>query len=507
MTLALACIALVGGVLLVVVAVMRWYLSPDIGVLSRLQSGLYSLSEVVQAELSACRGTAGNDRGQQILRVRGQQARVYDEFAAEFLRSETAREHHAPANTSRPLFLPLLSRPNKVFVLSDLDLAKWVLNDAATFDRSQTLESFADAFQLDSVFTTKDAGLYRDLRSFFAHSTNGLSSDQYETMMATFQRRVDSMLSTFARSAGVPFIPKVEGMVLEAYADAFFGMRTFPNADECAILIKRIWQIKSLRNNIPSRRWNPLLRLRMRRQQSRLFRIIEEAQALVNDADSSVADEMAQVYIANGHGPGNLLNALIPLYEAISRGVVYALLELASSQSVQEELREEIARHSDDELEYCKSTNTLLHRVWKETLRLRPPTPNQTRRVTTGHNALFPIGSKVVIVWSVFHLDPDVWGPDATEFRPQRWIGVTVEQEQNYHPFGMGVQECVAQNYGSFGGRVMLKRIVESTSIQHKGDGPTTGRVGTDRGYSRGPDPDASILRFVPDARHRRIQR
>ena len=159
--------------------------------------------------------------------------------------------------------------------------------------------------------------------------------------------------------------------------------------------------------------------------------------------------------------------------------------------------KEEIVRNAHDELQYCSSTKTLLHHVWKETLRLHPPTPNQTRRVTTKDNALFPYGSKVVVIWGLFHLDPQVWGPDVIQFNPNRWLDVTREQEQHYNPFGTGVRKCVAMNYASFGGRVMLKRIVESKIVKHWDKDSTTDGIGTDRGYSRGPDPDASVLRFI----------
>jgi len=64
-------------------------------------------------------------------------------------------------------------------------------------------------------------------------------------MMEILERRVDSMLSTWNYDEGVAFIPKVEGMVLEAYAEQFFGMKQFPNAEECGVLLKKVWQIKS----------------------------------------------------------------------------------------------------------------------------------------------------------------------------------------------------------------------------------------------------------------------
>lgn len=462
-------------------------------ILLKLQSEQYSLYEVARGVISTIRESdpTGVMRQEQLFLIRQQQARQKDRFATEFLKSKAAE---TPGSSSTPLAFPLLSDPQKLFVVADMDLAKWVLSDPKTFDRARTLESFASAFGLNSVFTTKDPDLHRDLKRFFVRQTNQLPDEQYKSMQDSLQGHVDTMLTKLDGNSEKPFIAKVESMVLEAYADVFFGMKEFPDAEECAVLIKNIWQIKSLQNNIPSFQSHPYLALKMEQMQKRMFRIVENAQVIVDKSGSKSADEMAQVYLSHGYEPGNLLNAFIPLYEAIGRGLVYAAVELGHSPSLQEQLNKEIAQNGNDELEYAKSTSTLLHRTWQETLRLRPPTPNQTRRVTIEDNALFPQGSKVTIVWGLFHQDPEVWGEDAGQFNPNRWLSATRQQEQHYNPFGTGAQKCVAMNYASFGGRVMLKRIVESARIHPSSEDLQPG--GADQGYSRGPDPDRSVLRF-----------
>lgn len=468
----------------------------EINVLSQLQSEQYSLYEVAHGVLLTFRATDPNGviRQEQMLRIRQQQDLQEDRFAERFLESK-ATEPRDSAST--PLTFPLLTDSQELFVVADMDLATWILSDPKTFDRARTLESFADAFHLNSVFTTKDLALYRDLKRFFTHQTNNLPPGQYRTIQDSFEGHVDSMLTKFDSNSEVPFVPKVEGMVLEAYADAFFGIKKFPDAEECAALIKSIWQVKSLQNNIPSQHADQSLSLKMGQMKERLFRIVENAQSLVDQSRSKTADEMAQAYLSNGHETGNLLNAFIPLYEAIARGLVYAFVELGHSPSLQEELYKEVTQNTQDEQKYCKSTSTLLHRVWQETLRLRPPTPNQTRRVTTEDNALFPYGSKVVIVWSLFHQNPRVWGEDAGQFNPNRWLDVSSAQKQYYNPFGAGAQRCVAMDYASFGGRVMLKRIVESATIHPKNEDSKPESIAGDRGYSRGPDPEKSVLRFA----------
>src|SRR6185295_19443350 len=113
-------IAIPGAVLLFLIAAIGWYLSPDASVLSKLRSDRYSLFEIVQTQIAALRGTtvARDNRHQQLLRIREQQRRHPDKYAAEFLAQKTREEKRLRANTSIPLTFSLLSRSAKLFVLT-----------------------------------------------------------------------------------------------------------------------------------------------------------------------------------------------------------------------------------------------------------------------------------------------------------------------------------------------------------------------------------------------------
>jgi cytochrome P450 len=466
----------------------------DVRVLSRLRR--YSLSEVVNAELAAVRlSRAAYDREKTEI-LKHIEERIYADspHAGKFL-AQLKAQWDVEVGMPPTLFIPLVEIGSGFFAASNIALATWVLDDPITFERASALNSFATVFTLQNVFTTSDRKLSDSLRQFFKRKTNGLSRHQLMTMIEIIQRRTDAMLSSIDPAKAIPFIPKVESMVLEAYAESFFEMETFPRSEECTTLIKNLWQLKSLRNNIPLVRFNPSVYVRMLWMRYRLFHIIADADSLLHQSGSAAAHEMANVYAEHGYAPGNLINALIPLYENISRAVVLALMELARAPSVQAQLRYEISKNTDCALGYCASTDTLLHRVWQETLRLWPPAPNQTRKTTAENNPFFPKGSRVVVVWSVFHRDPQVWGPDVDMFNPERWLSLTPGQQNNYRPFGSGPQRCVAMDYASIGGRAILKRIVESRLLQLPEASPP---ITTDRAYSRGPDPRLSLLRFAP---------
>ena len=40
----------------------------------------------------------------------------------------------------------------------------------------------------------------------------------------------------------------------------------------------------------------------------------------------------------------------------------------------------------------------------------------------------------------------EIWGPDATEFRPERWENVTNRQKNAFIPFSHGPRACVGRN-------------------------------------------------------------
>lgn len=408
--------------------------------------------------------------------------------------AQLAASLKSSGGTSRPSVIPIKRLGRPLYAITEMGLADWVLSKPNEFERSTALDSFAAAFGLESVFTTHDKQLAGSLRRYFRGTTNDLTSRQLIDIYHVLNQHVDGMLSKISPCEPTTFVSRIEGMVLSAYAQSFFDIEDFPDATGTTELIKDIWTIKSRRNNLPLARLNVLAYLRMRRMRRRLLDRMNGITQRVSQYRPSKIERMASVYNDNGYSAGNLLNALIPLYEALARAVVFATIELAKAPSLQDELRSEFIANDHRELEYCADKSTLLHRVWLETLRLWPPTPNQTRQVMSDDNPLFPKGSRVVIVWSVFHRNAEVWGSDADSFDPARWVAITAKQESNYHPFGAGAQHCVAMDYAGFGGRTILKRILGSRQLDLPNVMPTS--IITDRGYSRGPDPKTSLLQF-----------
>jgi cytochrome P450 len=64
----------------------------------------------------------------------------------------------------------------------------------------------------------------------------------------------------------------------------------------------------------------------------------------------------------------------------------------------------------------------------------------------------------------VTHIDPNVYGPDAQVFKPERWIDSSPEQvkgmERSWMPFGHGSRTCIGKNISILEISVLVPQLV-----------------------------------------------
>lgn len=81
---------------------------------------------------------------------------------------------------------------------------------------------------------------------------------------------------------------------------------------------------------------------------------------------------------------------------------------------------------------------------------------------------------------NVLHRDPDVWGPDAEEFKPERWKDL--RPMWTFVPFGGGPRRCPAQMLVTTEAAYVLARMMRVyKKIEARDDNPYVGvmRIGT----------------------------
>lgn len=99
--------------------------------------------------------------------------------------------------------------------------------------------------------------------------------------------------------------------------------------------------------------------------------------------------------------------------------------------------------------------------VIQETLRLYPAgsvVSRQALRDVTLGGVRVPAGVNIYVPVSTVHLDPELWGPDAVEFDPNRFAAGAPPHA--YLPFGAGARTCIGQGFAMAELKVLLALVI-----------------------------------------------
>ncbi|XP_031264402.1 cytochrome P450 714C2-like [Pistacia vera] len=108
----------------------------------------------------------------------------------------------------------------------------------------------------------------------------------------------------------------------------------------------------------------------------------------------------------------------------------------------------------------------VLTMVIQETLRLYPPVgfiPREALQDIKFKDIVIPKGMGIHIPVAMLQQNPDLWGPDAHQFKPERFangISAACKTPQAYLPFGMGPRICAGQHFAIAELRVILSLIL-----------------------------------------------
>lgn len=109
--------------------------------------------------------------------------------------------------------------------------------------------------------------------------------------------------------------------------------------------------------------------------------------------------------------------------------------------------------------------------VLSEILRLYPSAPNvqrQARGDIQVNDLTIPDGTNMWIDVVAMHHDPNLWGEDVNEFKPQRFkddINGGCKHKMGYLPFGFGARMCVGRNLTFMEYKIVLTLILSRFSF------------------------------------------
>ncbi|KAK7060040.1 cytochrome P450 [Favolaschia claudopus] len=179
-------------------------------------------------------------------------------------------------------------------------------------------------------------------------------------------------------------------------------------------------------------------------------------------------------------------------HDTMSSALARLLYCLAHDLPRQRQLREELAKaraNTVDQLDFRAVTALpFLDAVYRETLRLYAPVPFQNRTATEAISiplgapvqltngdfvSELPIakGQTVLVSIEAVNRDPEIWGPDADKWRPERWIEGLPESVDNAAVPGAfahtlsflgGSRSCIGMKYAEVELKTVLISLIEN---------------------------------------------
>lgn len=211
------------------------------------------------------------------------------------------------------------------------------------------------------------------------------------------------------------------------------------------------------------------------------------------DLLQTILDGAANATTSNSNGKGSFkleqkheMNRLIidickNIYfagsESSALAVTWTLLLLALHPDWQQRVRSEIVETFDNLLPPSVNDMDKLRKlkaltmVIQESLRLYGPAVTASREALTDvklGDLMLPKGINVWLFLPALHRDTDNWGPDASEFKPERFadgVNAACKHPQAYIPFGLGSRICLGQNLSMIEIKVVLCHLLSNFSF------------------------------------------
>ncbi|MCJ1477757.1 hypothetical protein MMC13_006430 [Lambiella insularis] len=210
-------------------------------------------------------------------------------------------------------------------------------------------------------------------------------------------------------------------------------------------------------------------------------RLIQAKQQKMNEKAARVDKDILSVAIeSGGFSEENLVDQLMTFlaagHETTASAMTWALYALCKHQDMQTRLREEVRANlpSIDDESVSMSAEILdrlpyLHAVCNEVLRVHAPVAMTRREAavdTTLLGHFVPKGTSVFLSPAAVNMSIELWGQDALEFKPERWMAPGKANSggatSNYAnlTFLHGPRSCIGQQFAKAEFACLLAAVV-----------------------------------------------
>ncbi|KAG2717993.1 hypothetical protein I3760_03G200100 [Carya illinoinensis] len=190
---------------------------------------------------------------------------------------------------------------------------------------------------------------------------------------------------------------------------------------------------------------------------------IPENATATNDSGLSieeVIEECKQFYLAG--------------QETTSSWLTWTMIVLAMHPDWQEKAREEVLlvcaknEPNSEAITHLKIVTMILYEVQRLYSPVIAQYQHTCKDAKIGDISL-PAGVDLVLPTLLIHHDPELWGDDAEEFKPERFsegVSKASKDQLAFFPFGWGPRTCIGQNFAIMEAKIALVMILQNFSFE-----------------------------------------
>ncbi|KAL7144837.1 hypothetical protein ABFS83_07G038900 [Erythranthe nasuta] len=162
-------------------------------------------------------------------------------------------------------------------------------------------------------------------------------------------------------------------------------------------------------------------------------------------------------------------------FESSSSLMTWTMVMLSVHPEWQTKAREEIFQVLGDKKDISSddiSKLKIVTMIVNETLRLYPPIMEISRLIAEDIQVgekIIPKGAMVTFPILVFHRSTEIWGPDAAEFKPDRFADGVMKASNGvsaFLPFGWGPRICIGMNFAVLESKTFIVSLLRSFSAE-----------------------------------------